>query len=108
LLLVKKYRRLFLLFSFLEIFIVHTAISNWQNNTVLTFNELSAITSTTNTSYIQFQRDDEYGCSSPVGYDATDPTSVILIASYCGGVSKLNSSSKKNKTNFILNRLLDQ
>lgn len=73
--------------------IVYTALANWENNTVLKFNELSVITSTTNKSYILFQRDDEYGCSSPVGYDKTDQTSVILIASYCGDV---NTLSKKN------------
>jgi hypothetical protein len=76
---------------FLQIFIVRTAISNWQNNTCLKFNELSAVTRTTNKSYVLFQLDEQYGCSSPVGYDPTDPTSVILISTYCGGVS----SSKK-------------
>ncbi|CAF4794059.1 unnamed protein product, partial [Rotaria socialis] len=63
---------------------IHTAISLWKNNTCLTFNELSFIAPTTNKSYILFQRDDQYGCSSPVGYDITDPTSVILISFYCG------------------------
>jgi len=79
------------------IFLVHTAISNWENNTCLKFNQLSVITSTTNKSYVLFQRDDEYGCSSPVGYDKTDPTSVILISSYCSVVSDLFSSSKKKR-----------
>ncbi|CAF4655048.1 unnamed protein product [Rotaria sp. Silwood1] len=65
---------------------IRIAISNWENNTCLIFNELSVITSTTNTSYVLFERDDEYGCSSPVGYDKTDPTSVILISSYCGAI----------------------
>ena len=47
------------------------------------------ITTTTNRSYVAFRRDDDYGCSSPVGYDATDPTSVILISAYCSGVNNL-------------------
>ncbi len=81
--------------------IVHTAISNWENNTCLKFNELSVITSTTNKSYVLFQRDDVYGCSSPVGYDKTDPTSVILIASYCGGVSDILSYSKTNLKEYL-------
>jgi hypothetical protein len=75
----------------LWIFIVHIAISNWENNTCLKFNELSVITSTTNKSYVLFQRDDVYGCSSPVGYDKTEQTSAILISLYCGGVSPIFS-----------------
>ena len=65
---------------------IRMAILNWQNNTCLIFNELTSITTTTNRSYIRFERDDEYGCSSPVGYDPTDPTSTILLASGCGQV----------------------
>ncbi|UJR36495.1 hypothetical protein I4U23_029216 [Adineta vaga] len=65
---------------------IRTGVSNWESNTCLKFNELSVITTTTNTSYISFRRDDDYGCSSPVGYDATDPTSVILISAYCSGI----------------------
>ena len=72
-------------------FLVHTAISNWENNTCLKFNELSIITPSTNKSYVLFQRDDVYGCSSAVGYDPTDPTSVILISLYCGTVSDIIS-----------------
>ncbi|CAF2385190.1 unnamed protein product [Rotaria sp. Silwood2] len=68
---------------------IHIAISNWENHTCLKFNELSVITPTTNKSYVLFERDDDYGCSSPVGYDKTDPTSVILISSYCGAVSDI-------------------
>lgn len=72
---------------FLSIFAVYKAISNWQNGTCLKFNELSVITARTNKSYVRFERDDQYGCSSPVGYDQTDPTSVIYISVACGAVS---------------------
>ncbi|CAF1199636.1 unnamed protein product [Adineta ricciae] len=65
---------------------IRTAVSNWENNTCLKFNELTTITTTTNKSYISFRRDDTYGCSSPVGYDPTDPTSVILISVYCSTI----------------------
>lgn len=75
------------------------AISLWQNNTCLIFNELTQITPTTNPSYILFQRDDQYGCSSSVGYDPTDPTSVILISATCGVVS--------NRF-FLMNRRVEQ
>jgi hypothetical protein len=73
-------------FLSMNLFLVRTAISNWQNNTCLNFNELSVVTSTTNKSYILFQRDDQYGCSSPVGYDKIDPTSTILISITCSSV----------------------
>ena len=66
---------------------VRAAIANWQTNTCLTFNQLLIITGATNKSYISLQRDDNYGCSSPVGYDPTDPTCVIFLAQGCGDVS---------------------
>ena len=72
-------------------FVVRIAISHWESSTCLQFNELSVITPTTNKSYMLFERDDVYGCSSPVSYDRTDPTSVILISMFCGRVSIIAS-----------------
>ena len=81
-------------YSWFKFILVRLAINLWQNNTCLTFNELTAITSNINRTYILFTRDDEYGCSSPVGYDRTDPTSMILLASGCGDVRAC--STRKN------------
>ena len=88
--------------------IVYTAISNWQNNTCLQFNELSAITSTTNRTYVRFERDDQYGCSSPVGFDRTDPTSIIYLSAGCSTVSMRCSMKDRATLNFVRSFLGDR
>ncbi|CAF0824499.1 unnamed protein product [Didymodactylos carnosus] len=61
---------------------VRTAINNWQTATCITFMEITPPFNTN--AYLSFERDDDNGCSSPVGFDPTDPTTVILLAEYCG------------------------
>lgn len=92
---------LFIQSHLLSILLVYTAIANWQNNTCLIFNELPVITSTTNRSYIRFERDDQFGCSSPVGYDRNDPTSIIYLAIGCGSVSIRLAKDDKTALNRI-------